>query len=175
MASKRDDSQEDRSSSWCCCGQTFSEHSAVHKHVARTHDAEIQQLTQAAYECLLSQLEEEAETQQPDTCEAEPVDISAWIPETGHISEEQLQKYCSHLDSPVWIQLSVLDTDVSQCNSSFRGPGKVLLYYRYCPVEDPHVICAWQKALCEKLHLTGKVKKFSYPASSWETAACEDI
>ncbi|TMS17286.1 Thiosulfate sulfurtransferase/rhodanese-like domain-containing protein 2 [Larimichthys crocea] len=128
--SKRDSSQEDGSTSWCCCGQTFKEHCGVHKHVARTHDSEIQQLTQAAYERLLSQLEEEPETQQPNEREAEPVDVSAWIPETGHISEEQLQK----------------------------GPGKVLLYYHYCQVEDPHVICAWQKALCEKLHLTGKVR-----------------
>lgn len=54
----------------------------------------------------------------------------------------------------------------------FSGPGKVLLYYYYCQVEDPHVICAWQKALCEKLHLTGKVNTFSYPASNWETAEC---
>lgn len=130
VASKRDSSQEEGSSSWCCCSQTFSEHSAIHKHVARTHDTEIQQLTQATYECLLIQLEEEPETQQPDEHEAEPVDISAWIPDTSHISEERLQK----------------------------GPGKVLLYYHYCQVKDPHVICAWQKALCEKLHLTGKVR-----------------
>ncbi|XP_045886826.1 thiosulfate sulfurtransferase/rhodanese-like domain-containing protein 2 [Micropterus dolomieu] len=128
VASKRDSSQED--GSWCCCGQTFKEHSAIHKHVARTHDTEIQQFTQATYEHLLRQLEEESETQQPNEHKAKPVDISAWIPETDHISEEQLQK----------------------------GPGKVLLYYRYCQVEDPHVICAWQKALCEKLHLTGKVR-----------------
>lgn len=52
----------------------------------------------------------------------------------------------------------------------FSGPGRVLLYYHYCHLEDPHVICAWQKALCEKLHLTGKVNKFSHPASNWETA-----
>ncbi|KAM9357045.1 thiosulfate sulfurtransferase/rhodanese-like domain-containing protein 2 [Symphorus nematophorus] len=130
VASKRDGSQEEGSTSWCCCGQTFKEHSAIHKHVARTHGTEIQQLTQATYERLLSQLEEEPETQQPDECDTEPVDISAWIPETCHISEEQLQK----------------------------GPGKVLLYYHYCQVEDPHVICAWQRALCEKLHLTGKIR-----------------
>ncbi|XP_033989658.1 LOW QUALITY PROTEIN: thiosulfate sulfurtransferase/rhodanese-like domain-containing protein 2 [Trematomus bernacchii] len=130
VASKRNSSQEEGDSSWCCCGQTFREHSAIHKHVARTHDPEIQRLTQDAYQCLLNQLEEEAETQQLNECEAEPVDISAWIPDTRHISEEQLQK----------------------------GPGKVLLYYRYCQIEDPHVICAWQRALCEKLHLTGKVR-----------------
>lgn len=102
VASKRDDHQEEGSTSWRCCSQTFKEHSAIHKHVARTHDAETQQLTQAAYEHLLSQLEEESESQQPNEREAEPADISAWIPETGHISEEQLQKYCSNYDSFFW-------------------------------------------------------------------------
>ncbi|XP_018535138.1 thiosulfate sulfurtransferase/rhodanese-like domain-containing protein 2 [Lates calcarifer] len=126
VASKQDDSQEEGSTSWSCCGQTFKEHPDIHKHVARTHDAEIKQLTWATYECPLSQLEEEPETQHRD----EAADISVWIPDISHISEEQLQK----------------------------GPGKVILYYHYCQVEDPHVICAWQKALCEKLHLTGKVR-----------------
>lgn len=42
-------------------------------------------------------------------------------------------------------------------SSAFSAPGTVLLYYCYCQVEDPDVICTWQKALCEKLHLTGKV------------------
>uniref|UniRef100_A0A3Q1G385 Thiosulfate sulfurtransferase/rhodanese-like domain-containing protein 2 n=1 Tax=Acanthochromis polyacanthus TaxID=80966 RepID=A0A3Q1G385_9TELE len=130
VASKRDDSQEDGVSSWCCCSQTFNEHSAIHKHVARSHNAELQQLTQDTYECLLRQLEEEPETQQPNKHSSEAVDISTWIPDVSHISEEQLK----------------------------NGPGKVLLYYRYCEVEDPHTICAWQKALCEKLHLTGKVR-----------------
>lgn len=130
VASKRDGSQKEGGPSWCCCGQTFKEHAAIHKHVARTHDPEIRQLTQETYQRLLNQLEEEPETQQPNEREAEVVDVSAWIPETGHISEEQLQK----------------------------GSGKVLLYYHYCQLEDPQVICAWQKALCEKLHLTGKVR-----------------
>uniref|UniRef100_A0A3P8RQ87 Thiosulfate sulfurtransferase/rhodanese-like domain-containing protein 2 n=1 Tax=Amphiprion percula TaxID=161767 RepID=A0A3P8RQ87_AMPPE len=130
VASKTDGSQEDGITSWCCCSQTFNEHSAIHKHVARTHNAELQQLTQATYERLLRQLEEAPETQQPNKHQTEAADISAWIPDVSHISEEQLK----------------------------NGPGKVLLYYRYCEVEDPHAICAWQKALCEKLHLTGKVR-----------------
>ncbi|KAM4621264.1 thiosulfate sulfurtransferase/rhodanese-like domain-containing protein 2 [Polymixia lowei] len=131
VASKRDGHNEGNTSSWCCCGQTFKEPSSIHKHVARMHEAEIQQLTESTFECLLSQLEKEAsEPQQPSAQEAEPVDISLWIPNTSHILDDQIQK----------------------------GPGNVLLYYCYCQVEDPHVICAWQKALCEKLHLTGKVR-----------------
>ncbi|XP_028272852.1 thiosulfate sulfurtransferase/rhodanese-like domain-containing protein 2 isoform X2 [Parambassis ranga] len=128
---KRSSGQEvEGSTAWCCCGQTFSEHPAVHKHVARTHNSEIQQLTQDTYEHLLSQMEEEPETQQLDEHKAAAVDVSAWTPNIGHVSEGQLK----------------------------NGPGKVLLYYCYCHVEEPHIICAWQKALCEKLHLTGKVR-----------------
>ncbi|KAM3613060.1 uncharacterized protein V6R79_019536 [Siganus canaliculatus] len=130
VASNSVTGQEKGSTFWSCCGQTFKEPSAIHKHVARTHDAELQQLTWAAYEHLLKQLEEEPETLHPKEREAEPTDISAWIPDNGHISEELLQ----------------------------NGSGRVLLYYQYCQVEDPYVICAWQKALCEKLHLTGKVR-----------------
>ncbi|XP_005807854.2 thiosulfate sulfurtransferase/rhodanese-like domain-containing protein 2 [Xiphophorus maculatus] len=113
---------------WCCCGQTFSEHSAIHKHVAKSHNSEVQQLTEAAYEHLLKQLEQEAEP--PKECKAEVADISVWIPDISQVSEENLR----------------------------NGPGKVLLYYHYCQLDDPHVICAWQKALCEKLHLTGKIR-----------------
>lgn len=36
--------------------------------------------------------------------------------------------------------------------------GDVLLYYCYCEVRDPEKLCAWQKALCQHLHLTGKVR-----------------
>ncbi len=103
MLSKRDGNEEKGSTSWSCCGQTFREHAAIHKHVARTHDTEVQQLTQATYECLLSQMEEKPETQQQSESEAEPVDISAWIPETTHISEEQLQKYWFKFDWAVLI------------------------------------------------------------------------
>ncbi|KAJ7335070.1 hypothetical protein JRQ81_013011 [Phrynocephalus forsythii] len=35
--------------------------------------------------------------------------------------------------------------------------GQVLLYYCYCEVADPEGLCAWQKALCQHLRLTGKV------------------
>lgn len=93
MASKKEVSQEEGRTSWCCCRQTFQEHSAIHKHVARTHATEIQRLTQSTYEHLLSQLEEEPESQQQSKCETEPVDVSAQIPNTSHISEEQLEKY----------------------------------------------------------------------------------
>ncbi|KAG7518419.1 hypothetical protein JOB18_034050 [Solea senegalensis] len=92
VESKRDGGQDEGSSLWCCCGQTFKEHTAFHKHVARNHNSEIKQVTQAAYERLLNQLQEEPEALQPNQLKDETVDISVWIPDTSHVSEEQLQK-----------------------------------------------------------------------------------
>uniref|UniRef100_A0A147ABP3 Thiosulfate sulfurtransferase/rhodanese-like domain-containing protein 2 n=1 Tax=Fundulus heteroclitus TaxID=8078 RepID=A0A147ABP3_FUNHE len=128
VASMKDGCPDKGSTCWCCCGQTFSEHAAIHKHVAKSHYSEVQRLAQAAYERLIKRLEEE--TQPPNGHEAEAADISAWIPDISRVSEEQLR----------------------------NGPGKVLLYYHYCQVADPQAVCAWQKALCEKLRLTGKIR-----------------
>lgn len=75
---------------WCCCSQVFRSHSAIHKHVARTHHSEIQRLTKATYEFLLERIEEDPKVQQPMELKVQSVDISAWIPETGHICEQQL-------------------------------------------------------------------------------------
>lgn len=86
VASKLDSSDKE-GTCWCCCSQIFTSHSAIHKHVARTHHSEIQQLTKATYELLQERIEEDSEVQPPKELK---VDISAWIPETGHISEQQL-------------------------------------------------------------------------------------
>jgi UPF0176 protein len=34
---------------------------------------------------------------------------------------------------------------------------KVLLYYKFVPVEDPESVMLWQKALCEKIDLKGRI------------------
>jgi UPF0176 protein len=34
---------------------------------------------------------------------------------------------------------------------------KILLYYKFTPIADPEAIRLWQRALCEKLHLTGRI------------------
>lgn len=38
-----------------------------------------------------------------------------------------------------------------------KGEYKVLLYYKFVPVADPESVMLWQKALCEKLDLKGRV------------------
>ncbi|XP_016353913.1 thiosulfate sulfurtransferase/rhodanese-like domain-containing protein 2 isoform X1 [Sinocyclocheilus anshuiensis] len=60
----------------------------------------------------------------------ESTDVSSWIPGASHVPEDDL----------------------------IKGPGEVLLYYCYCQLNDPQIICQWQKELCLKLKLTGKVR-----------------
>ncbi|XP_061542321.1 LOW QUALITY PROTEIN: thiosulfate sulfurtransferase/rhodanese-like domain-containing protein 2 [Phycodurus eques] len=130
VASKREaGSEAGGRPSWRCCGLAFAKQVAVHQHVAGMHAVEIRRLARAQYERMLSQRQEE-ETNDIKPCESLSVDISLWMPDISHIPNEQLEK----------------------------GPGQVLLYYRYCHVEEPHVVCAWQRALCQRLHLTGKVR-----------------
>ncbi|KAM9835108.1 thiosulfate sulfurtransferase/rhodanese-like domain-containing protein 2 isoform X2 [Syngnathus typhle] len=130
VASKQETSPDPRGSpSWSCCGRTFAEHAAIHQHVARMHAGEIQRMAMAQYEHTLNQKQEEKDDAKLRD-ESLSVDVTAWMPDVSHIPKEQFEK----------------------------GPGKVLLYYRYCRVEKPHVVCAWQRALCQRLHLTGKVR-----------------
>jgi len=34
---------------------------------------------------------------------------------------------------------------------------KVILYYKFVPIKDPAAVRLWQKALCEKLNLKGRI------------------
>ncbi|MBN3314161.1 TSTD2 protein, partial [Atractosteus spatula] len=118
---------------WQCCDQTFKDPASIHKHVARAHDSEIQEHTKAILTLLGSRgnVKECNTSAQPAAEEAvEVMDMQLWLPDISYLSEAELD----------------------------GGPGEVLLYYCYCEVEEPHQICAWQKALCQKLHLKGKIR-----------------
>lgn len=108
---------------WRCCAQTFSQHSSIHKHVARCHQPEVEQGALRAFEMI--QRQTEAAEPEPETTE-----LPVWTPDISHLSVEQLT----------------------------GGAGRVLLYYCYTAVADPQAVCVWQQDLCEKLHLTGKVR-----------------
>lgn len=94
VASKKAASQTEEGASWNCCGQVFTEHSAIHKHVARTHSTEMQQLTHSSYQRLLIRVEED-DLQQQKERDVQPADSSTWMPDTSHISQEQLETYWS--------------------------------------------------------------------------------
>lgn len=111
---------------WRCCGKSFEESSAIHKHVANDHASEIYQLTTETLDKMLHQTESEDSVQEV----TDETNVSSWIPDTSNVSEDDL----------------------------IKGPGEVLLYYCYCEVKDPKLICQWQKELCSTLHLIGKIR-----------------
>ncbi|XP_043575164.1 thiosulfate sulfurtransferase/rhodanese-like domain-containing protein 2 isoform X2 [Chiloscyllium plagiosum] len=124
---------------WECCGQQFEKVEDIHKHVANEHMPEVIQQTEAIFKMFA---QKSKLTTVPDSSSDHNVvspqhsgtkkefDISKWLPDTSHINFDEL-------------------TCVA---------GEVLLYYSYCDIEEPQLICTWQKALCHQLHLTGKVR-----------------
>lgn len=120
---------------WECCSLVFSNLTSIHKHVAGQHMSEI--LCQTASILKQFVLAEEYKT----------IDLSVSHEEkTGRVSSD-----CKIHD------LLPNTADIS-CVDLTSGPGEVLLYYCYCEVKDPSLICVWQRALGQHLHLTGKVR-----------------
>ncbi|KAK6493948.1 thiosulfate sulfurtransferase/rhodanese-like domain-containing protein 2 isoform X1 [Huso huso] len=139
VSSKEVTPTNNKSTHWECCGQTFQEPVYIHKHVARAHEKEILPHTEAILRFLESREKEEkqqASTGRPGEqngaggTTGQENDGSHLLPDTSHINFDQLDK----------------------------EPGEVLLYYCYCEIEDTHSVCAWQRALCQLLRLTGKVR-----------------
>ncbi|NXV82347.1 TSTD2 protein, partial [Atlantisia rogersi] len=122
---------------WRCCRQAFEELSGIHRHVALHHAGDIGQqagLTAKQAAAGVSPPSGPAPAgsadrlTQPSSHDAP--EISCTLPDTSHVSQDDLTSKA----------------------------GEVLLYYCYCEVKDPEKLCAWQKALCQHLHLTGKVR-----------------
>lgn len=125
---------------WRCCQQLFADQTSIHRHVATQHAEEVCQQTASVLKQLTaapsaSQSLPSADRKSPlKDCRPPSQEVSAWLPDVSRISPDEL--------------------------SSGQGDedGEVLLYYCYCDLEDPHRICAWQTALCQLLHLTGKIR-----------------
>ncbi|KAM8792605.1 thiosulfate sulfurtransferase/rhodanese-like domain-containing protein 2 [Eudromia elegans] len=116
-------------SRWQCCGQAFPERAAVHRHVATQHARELR--------LALQQLHGEEEKE-----------------EAARGAHTQPPR---HGDRPEPAP-ALPDTSALSLEALTSKEGEVLLYYCYCDVKDPEKVCAWQKALCQHLHLTGKVR-----------------
>ncbi|MCF8544619.1 MAG: rhodanese-related sulfurtransferase, partial [Ilumatobacteraceae bacterium] len=48
---------------------------------------------------------------------------------------------------------------IYRCTAKFRviEPTKILLFYKFTPLADPEAIRLWQRALCERLDLNGRI------------------
>ncbi|XP_076420272.1 thiosulfate sulfurtransferase/rhodanese-like domain-containing protein 2 isoform X3 [Peromyscus maniculatus bairdii] len=125
---------------WRCCQQLFADQTSIHRHVATQHAEEVCQQTASVLKQLTAapsasqSLPSADRKSPPKDCRPPSQEVSAWLPDVSRISPDEL--------------------------SSGQGDedGEVLLYYCYCDLEDPHRICAWQTALCQLLHLTGKIR-----------------
>nr|KAF6488181.1 thiosulfate sulfurtransferase like domain containing 2 [Rousettus aegyptiacus] len=125
---------------WKCCHQLFTDQTSIHRHVATQHADEICHQTAAVLKQLAVTLNTSKSLKSAD--KKNPLieyltrnhEVSTWLPDTSCFSPDELT------------------------SGQGSDEGEVLLYYCYCDLEDPHWICAWQTALCQRLHLTGKVR-----------------
>ncbi|XP_006863199.1 PREDICTED: thiosulfate sulfurtransferase/rhodanese-like domain-containing protein 2 [Chrysochloris asiatica] len=125
---------------WKCCQQLFKDQTSIHRHVATQHADEICQQTAFILKQLSVTLSSSKSCKPADKRNllkeylTHDHEVSAWLPEIRCFSPDQLK------------------------GGQGTDEGEVLLYYCYCDLEDPYWLCAWQTALCQHLHLTGKVR-----------------
>ncbi|XP_059513418.1 thiosulfate sulfurtransferase/rhodanese-like domain-containing protein 2 isoform X2 [Myotis daubentonii] len=123
---------------WKCCQQLFTGPTGIHRHVAAQHADEVWHQTASVLKQLAvasstsKSLKSADKRNPPKECLTRNHDVSAWLPDISCFSPEEL------------------------ISGEGSDEGEVLLYYCYRDLEDPHWICAWQTALCQHLHLTGK-------------------
>ncbi|NXE28269.1 TSTD2 protein, partial [Ardeotis kori] len=122
---------------WRCCRQAFEELSGIHRHVALQHAGDIGQQAGLA-------------AAKQAAAEVSPASGPAPVGDAYGLS--------GHSGSSPEIACTLPDTSRVSYDDLTSNVGEVLLYYCYCEVKDPEKLCAWQKALCEHLHLTGKVR-----------------
>uniref|UniRef100_A0A8C8AWD2 Thiosulfate sulfurtransferase/rhodanese-like domain-containing protein 2 n=1 Tax=Otus sunia TaxID=257818 RepID=A0A8C8AWD2_9STRI len=130
---------------WRCCRQAFEELSGIHRHVALQHAGDIGLLAAPT----------DAAPQAGLTAEQAPPEVS---PSSGPAPAGRADGLHGHSRSSPEISCTLPDTSHLSYDDLTSKVGEVLLYYCYCEVKDPEKLCAWQKALCQHLHLTGKVR-----------------
>ncbi|XP_075303388.1 thiosulfate sulfurtransferase/rhodanese-like domain-containing protein 2 [Opisthocomus hoazin] len=118
---------------WRCCRQAFEELSGIHRHVALQHGGDVGQ-------------------------RAGPAERRAAAEGSASGGSAPAGAAGGHARSNPEICCVLPDTSHLSCDDLTSKVGEVLLYYCYCEVKDPEKLCAWQKALCQHLHLTGKVR-----------------
>ncbi|XP_064147769.1 thiosulfate sulfurtransferase/rhodanese-like domain-containing protein 2 isoform X2 [Loxodonta africana] len=125
---------------WKCCQQLFKDQISIHRHVATQHADEICHQTASVLKQLAVTLSSSKGLKSADKRNllkeylTHDHEVSAWLPDISCFSPDKL------------------------IGGQGIDGGEVLLYYCYCDLQDPHWICAWQTALCQNLHLTGKVR-----------------
>lgn len=167
---------------WKCCNHCFRSAIDIHKHTSLEHSEEIDSKTMDALKkvrsaCstskrILEHTEPGEGQEDKHQRSREPLDPSK-IPNrcvdlAGVSAGESTSKrrHCSYSEDDVrpWLptatQCDAEDKESSCDKKSRTAEGQVLLFYKYVDLTDPTDICEWQRELCRRLHLHGKVYYF---------------
>ncbi|NWS85167.1 TSTD2 protein, partial [Toxostoma redivivum] len=142
---------------WRCCRQAFEELPGIHRHVALHHSGDVGR--QAGLGAGPAEAGDSPDggpgpvgsAARPSGHSCSSPEISWALPDTSLVSQDDLT-------SIILLFFNILFLFAYLFHAMGSEVGEVLLYYCYCEVRDPEKLCTWQKALCQHLHLTGKVR-----------------
>ncbi|XP_078696074.1 thiosulfate sulfurtransferase/rhodanese-like domain-containing protein 2 [Branchiostoma floridae x Branchiostoma belcheri] len=132
---------------WNCCGETFDSMAEICKHVSRYHHNKVEE--EAAKLLSSLHMSDVESTEQPRT------------PNLVEVSKDSKKQNCEEVDKSeepeevAWLP-DVSNMDLGDPNN--ERSGLVTLFYKYCEVERPVELEVWQRDLCTRLKLTGKVR-----------------
>ncbi|XP_033624156.1 thiosulfate sulfurtransferase/rhodanese-like domain-containing protein 2 [Asterias rubens] len=170
--------------SWLCCDETFNVAAEIHKHVAKEHGEIVNQATTLE----LQKVKQDSKCQRLLQDRSEVATIRFEQGElslrrgsqdlqydekdrSGDLESSKKQKTQnensvteteSHKDTEVCEKyretLPWLPSEEDCQHLDKNGEGQILLYYRYVDIEKPEEIAEWQRVLCQRLHLAGKIR-----------------
>lgn len=182
VAAKQCDDEPQR---WICCNQSFGKSLDVYKHISQEHRQEIESRTNAGLEetnlkCNSDNFhvrEEQEQLESKDCQERNHIQNQRAqqscsscnrVDEVGSENGTSRRRKWSYSADDLYPWLPALpcdsieekedDVEVKSPKPGVRGEGRVLLFYKYTELEEPENICAWQRELCRRLGLTGKIR-----------------
>ena len=128
---------------WVCCERTFTSLKEIHQHISQQHSNNVSTirdeiLTAGAPDAKLKALKKATEIE----CCSSSSDQAACYP-VAFTSTDQY----------AWLPI----VDVAKLTLG-EAEGQVLLFYKYCNIAYTEHVLNWQKELCCRLELTGKVR-----------------
>eukprot|EP00058_Branchiostoma_floridae_P005022 XP_002590510.1 hypothetical protein BRAFLDRAFT_86181 [Branchiostoma floridae] len=145
-----DDSQQLTCTSlmkWNCCGETFDNTADICQHVSRYHGDKVEEEAAKVISSQISDVKKAKKPRTPDVLSIESTD-----------SKKENSTKVNKTQEPgevAWMP-DVSNMDLGDPNDERNG--LVTLFYKYCQVERPEELEVWQRDLCTRLKLTGKVR-----------------
>ncbi|XP_066297058.1 thiosulfate sulfurtransferase/rhodanese-like domain-containing protein 2 [Branchiostoma lanceolatum] len=142
-----DDSQQFQcTKKWNCCGEMFDSTADICKHVSRLHHDKVEE--EAAKVISSLQISDVKITKLPRTLNSEE-------PNNSRKEKSVAVNKSSEPEGVSWLP-DVSNMDLGDPNDERHG--LVTLFYKYCEVDRPKELEVWQRDLCTRLKLTGKVR-----------------